>query len=63
MIGYSGKAPRSDKARALLRNRDHARELFNAIKALPPEAPLQFVSVAGVRFRSDAPSRADAAND
>ncbi len=63
MKPYHGKAPRSPKARALLENREHARELFNAIKALPPDAPLQLVSVAGVTFRSDARFRRAPAND
>ncbi len=63
MGGYWAKAPRSERARELLRNRDHARALFNAIKSLPPAADRQVVSVAGLRFRSDAPTAIKAAND
>jgi len=58
-----GKAPRSPKASELLKNRDHARQLFYAIKALPLDAKSQVITVAGISFRSDAPSRAKAAND
>lgn len=58
---YSGKAHRSQKAKILLENREHARELFNAIKALKPGE--QLVSVAGVRFRTDAKPLKVAAND
>lgn len=63
MKPYHGKAHRSPKARVLLENREHARQLFNAIKALSPEAPLQLVSVAGVTFRSEARLRQLPAND
>ena len=63
MKPYHGKAHRSPKARELLENREHARTLFNAIKALPPDAPLQLVSVAGVTFRTEAKVRGVPAND
>ncbi len=61
MKPYHGKAQRSPKARALLENRAHARELFHAIKALKPGE--QTVAVAGVRFRTDAKPSRPAAND
>ncbi len=63
MTGYWAKAPRSAKGREILQNREHARALFNAIKAMPADADSRVVGVAGLRFRSDAPTTAKAAND
>lgn len=63
MKRFAAKAPRSASAQALLENRDAARELFNAVKAQRPGAPLQLVSVSGLRFRTDARIRKLPAND
>lgn len=59
---FFGKAARSPKAQAVLDDRHAARELFAAIKSLRPGQP-QFVSVGGVRFRSDARLPKSPAND